>query len=149
MCKVGSRFAALDPIAQGLERLYGSLEREGTGGDNPFVDAKFDQRRVVLKRGTEVALAWKKHEHELGGRLELVPVLLAAQLDDVLSQLTRMVLQSCRPHRFGGGLDRLPVGDVRHFGVDDNIPPPGSLMTRSGMKRPSSDDAAFFSTKWQ
>ena len=26
VCKVGSRFAALDPIAQGLERLYGSLD---------------------------------------------------------------------------------------------------------------------------
>ena len=28
VCKVGSRFAALDPIAQGLERLYGSLDAD-------------------------------------------------------------------------------------------------------------------------
>ena len=29
VCKVGSRFAALDPIAQGLERRYGSLDADG------------------------------------------------------------------------------------------------------------------------
>ena len=32
MCKVGSRFAALDPIAQGLERLYGSLDADVARG---------------------------------------------------------------------------------------------------------------------
>ena len=32
VCKVGSRFAALDPIAQGLERLYGSLDADVARG---------------------------------------------------------------------------------------------------------------------
>ena len=32
VCKVGSRFAALDPIAQGLERLYGSLDADVAAG---------------------------------------------------------------------------------------------------------------------
>ena len=32
VCKVGSRFAALDPIAHGLERLYGSLDADVARG---------------------------------------------------------------------------------------------------------------------
>ena len=32
VCKVGSRFAALDPIAQGLERRYGSLDADVARG---------------------------------------------------------------------------------------------------------------------
>ena len=32
VCNVGSRFAALDPIAQGLERLYGSLDADVARG---------------------------------------------------------------------------------------------------------------------
>ena len=32
VCKAGSRFAALDPIAQGLERLYGSLDADVARG---------------------------------------------------------------------------------------------------------------------
>ena len=32
VCKVGSRFAALEPIAQGLERLYGSVEADVARG---------------------------------------------------------------------------------------------------------------------
>ena len=32
VCKVGSRFAALEPIAQGLERLYGSVEADAARG---------------------------------------------------------------------------------------------------------------------
>ena len=32
VCKVGSRFAAIDPIAQGLERLYGSLDADVARG---------------------------------------------------------------------------------------------------------------------
>ena len=32
VCKVGSRFAALDPIAHGLERLYGSLDADVAAG---------------------------------------------------------------------------------------------------------------------
>ena len=32
VCKDGSRFAALDPIAQGLERLYGSLDADVARG---------------------------------------------------------------------------------------------------------------------
>jgi transposase InsO family protein len=32
VCKVGSRFAALEPIAQGLERIYGSVEAEVARG---------------------------------------------------------------------------------------------------------------------
>ena len=32
VCKVGSRFAALDPMAQGLERLYGSLDADVARG---------------------------------------------------------------------------------------------------------------------
>ena len=35
VCKVGSRFAALDPIAQGLERLYGSLDADVAGRADP------------------------------------------------------------------------------------------------------------------
>ena len=32
VCKVGSRFAALEPIAQGLERIYGSVAAEAARG---------------------------------------------------------------------------------------------------------------------
>ena len=32
VCKVGSRFAALEPIAQGLGRLYGSVEADVARG---------------------------------------------------------------------------------------------------------------------
>lgn len=32
VCKVGSRFAALEPISQGLERIYGSVEAEVARG---------------------------------------------------------------------------------------------------------------------
>lgn len=32
VCKVGSRFAALEPIAQGLERIYGSVDAEVARG---------------------------------------------------------------------------------------------------------------------
>ena len=32
VCQVGSRFAALDPIAQGLERLYGALDADVARG---------------------------------------------------------------------------------------------------------------------
>ena len=32
VCKVGSRFAALEPISQGLERIYGSIEAEVARG---------------------------------------------------------------------------------------------------------------------
>ena len=32
VCKVGSRFAALEPIAQGLQRIYGSLEADVARG---------------------------------------------------------------------------------------------------------------------
>jgi putative transposase len=32
VCKVGSRFAALEPIAQGLERIYGSVEADVARG---------------------------------------------------------------------------------------------------------------------
>ena len=32
VCKAGIRFAALDPIAQGLERLYGSLDADVARG---------------------------------------------------------------------------------------------------------------------
>jgi len=32
VCKIGSRFAALEPIAQGLERIYGSVEAEVARG---------------------------------------------------------------------------------------------------------------------
>ena len=43
VCKVGSRFAALEPIAQGLERLYGSVE----GGRGPRPDAPDGPRQPV------------------------------------------------------------------------------------------------------
>lgn len=32
VCKVGSRFAALEPISQGLERIYGSVDAEAARG---------------------------------------------------------------------------------------------------------------------
>jgi putative transposase len=32
VCKVGSRFAALEPITQGLERIYGSVEADVARG---------------------------------------------------------------------------------------------------------------------
>ena len=32
MCKVGSRFAALEPISQGLQRIFGSVEAEVARG---------------------------------------------------------------------------------------------------------------------
>ena len=32
MCKVGSRFAALEPIAQGLRRIYGALDADSARG---------------------------------------------------------------------------------------------------------------------
>ena len=32
VCKVGSRFAALEPVAQGLRRLYGSVEADVARG---------------------------------------------------------------------------------------------------------------------
>ena len=32
VCKVGSRFAALEPIAQGLRRIYGALDADSARG---------------------------------------------------------------------------------------------------------------------
>jgi hypothetical protein len=36
VCKVGSRFAALEPISQGLLRIYGSVEAERIGEISGF-----------------------------------------------------------------------------------------------------------------
>ena len=44
VCKVGSRFAALDPIAQGLERLYGSLDADVARG----LALRMDETRRAL-----------------------------------------------------------------------------------------------------
>ena len=75
VCKVGSRFAALDPIAQGLERLYGSLDadvarglafgwitavstcqtisssRSGIGGSIPASALSRNRKRTVWRSG--------------------------------------------------------------------------------------------------
>ena len=52
VCKVGSRFAALEPIAQGLGRLYGSVEADvarglGARGETPTT---FERRGIPPER---------------------------------------------------------------------------------------------------
>ena len=74
VCKVGSRFAALDPIAQGLERRYGSLDadvarglalrmdhvstcqttsssKSGIGGSTPASALSRNRKRTVWRSG--------------------------------------------------------------------------------------------------
>ena len=47
VCKVGSRFAALEPIAQGLRRIYGALSRAPDGPRQP-VPVRLSQPDPVL-----------------------------------------------------------------------------------------------------
>ena len=56
----------------------------------------------------------------LGCWLELVPLPLATELNDVLAHLSGVVLQVGGPGRVVGCLDHRSVSDVRH-GIDDNV----------------------------
>ena len=70
VCKVGSRFAALDPIAQGLERLYGSLDADVARGLALRMPRQSVSVRFLKQIPTPVSALSRNRKRTCGGAVE-------------------------------------------------------------------------------
>ncbi len=102
-------------------------------------DARFgaclEQRRILVERGAEEPLVAEEHDHELGRRLELLPVALLPELRHVLADEARMPHEVHAPHVVVLGLDGVEVGLERRLRVDDEVLAAGKLHDEVGSQQ--------------
>ena len=75
----------------------------------------------MLQRRAEQRLAGHEHDHEVGRRLEVLPVGLVPELDDVIAHLARVMAQLAVALRLVLGLHRVQERRRRDLGVDDDV----------------------------
>src|SRR5512147_1417526 len=82
------------PLAPSVADSLEHGDKCGGSGEEDFaVHSVLDQRWVVLQRGAEEVVAGNEEDHHLRGGLELAPVLLAAELIDVFTDLLSVAVQ--------------------------------------------------------
>ena len=94
------------------------------------------QVRVGLEGGGQELVAGDEGHHHLGRAVELLPVLLLAQLLDVRAQLARVLGLASGPGLVVVGVEQLEEALERHLGVDDHLAPAGHVDHHVGPQPP-------------
>lgn len=95
-------------------------ERDRRGEENFAGDGAFEEGGVGLEGGGEEVIAGDEEDDELGGGLELLPVVFGAEGVDVAADFLGVVGESGGAGGFVGGVEGFAVGLDGGFGVDDD-----------------------------
>ncbi len=113
-------------------------QRGRRGEDDTRIDAGFDQRRVGFERGGIEHFAGQEQHDKIRRRLELFPIGLAAELDQMVAHLPRMVGEFLFLFMLVGGFERFEISGKRRLGIDNDVLAAGQLDNHVGAQ------AAFF-----
>ncbi len=124
----------LPPVGDGAE------ERDQRGrrrGDDSGLDAGVEQRRIVVEGGAEQGLVAEEHDDVLGSRLELLPVLLLAELRHVVAHEPCMTFEMDTARLVVVGGSGVEVGVERRLRVDDDALAARELDHEIGPQQPA------------
>ena len=102
----------------------------GLASITPFVMLNSSSAASCCSAALSSASPGHEHHHDVGRRLEVRPVALVAEADDVILHLARVVLQLPVALRLVVALDRVEERRERDLGVDDDVLAAGQLDDR-------------------
>ena len=105
------------------------------GEEDAFGDGAIHERRIGVEGRAEELVAREKEDDELGGGLELLPVVFRAERIDVAANLLGVLGEAGGADGFVGGFGRGAEGFERSFGVDDDALSAGKANNEVGAER--------------